>query len=138
MPTKNYSIRFDPDLMARVDARPEGRSEFIRAAAEAALGVPFAGAVNGPVAGGKKKSFVPPDPDPVQVAIDTAKARPAVARSGRQADAAELLAVIRSKRLSPRQAEAEMGWLGLRYGNAEKLLLSSRAAVVVDGVLVAT
>ena len=122
MPTKNYSIRFDPDLMARVDARPEGRSEFIRAAAEAALGVPFAGAVN----------------DPVQVAIDTAKARPAVARSGRQADAAELLAVIRSKRLSPRQAEAEMGWLGLRYGNAEKLLLSSGAAVVVDGVLVAT
>ena len=138
MPTKNYSIRFDPDLMARVDARPEGRSEFIRAAAEAALGVPFAGAVNGPVAGGKKKSFVPPDPDPVQVAIDTAKARPAVARSGRKADAAELLAVIRSKRLSPRQAEAEMGWLGLRYGNAEKLLLSSGAAVVVDGVLVAT
>jgi hypothetical protein len=137
MPTKNYSIRFDPDLMARFDARPEGRSEFIRAAAEAALGLPFAGALNGPAAGAKKKSFVPPDPDPVQAAIDTAKARP-VARSGRQADAAELLAMIRSKRLSPRQAEAEMGWLGLRYGNAEKLLLSSGAAVVVDGVLVAT
>ena len=60
MPTKNYSIRFDPDLMARVDARPEGRSEFIRAAAEAALGVPFAGAVNGPVAGGKKNLLCRP------------------------------------------------------------------------------
>jgi len=133
MPTKNYSIRFDADLMARVDAITRNRSEFIREVVLREL------VVRGGVmpVGSKKKSFVPPEPDPVLSAIDAAKARP-VAPSGRQADAAALLAVIRSKRLSPRRAEAEMGWLGLRYGNAEKLLLSSGAAVLDGGFLVAT
>lgn len=139
MATTNYSIRFDPELMARVDARAEGRSEFIRSAVEAALDGPALSASESPVKPAPKKNSIKGSvPDPVLSAIDAAKSRPAAVRSGRQADAAALLAVIRSKRLSSRQAEAEMGWLGLRCANAEKLLLSSGAAVLDGGFLVAT
>lgn len=62
----------------------------------------------------------------------------ASAPSGRQADAAAVLEVIRSKPMSSRQVEAAMGWMGLRYANAEKLLMRSGAVAVVDGHLVAT
>jgi len=126
-------LKLPSGTLDRIDAITPNRSEFIREVVLREL------VVRGGVmpVGSKKKSFVPPEPDPVLSAIDAAKARP-VAPSGRQADAAELLAVIRSKRLSPRRAEAEMGWLGLRYSNAEKLLLSSGAAVLDGGFLVAT
>ena len=126
-------LKLPSGTLDRIDAITPNRSEFIREVVLREL------VVRGGVmpVGSKKKSFVPPEPDPVQAVIDEIAVRP-VAPSGRQADAAALLAVIRSKRLSPRRAEAEMGWLGLRYGNAEKLLLSSGAAVLDGGFLVAT
>ncbi|WP_264753953.1 hypothetical protein [Tritonibacter mobilis] len=39
--------------------------------------------------------------------------------------------------MTSRQAEAELGWLGLRYSNAEKSLIAADLVVVQDGVLVA-
>lgn len=131
-------LKLPEGCLGRIDAVASNRSEFIRDAVEAALGgdttlvekpasIPARKAVPQ-----KKNSIVPPS-DKTEV-----KPKLAAAPSGRQADAAAVLGVIRSKRLTSRQVEAEMGWLGLRYANAEKLLLSSGAAAVVDGHLVAT
>ena len=126
-------LKLPDGTLGRIDAITPNRSEFIREVVLREL------VVRGGVMpiGAKKKSFVTPDPYPVQVAPDAAKARPAAARSGRQSDAAELLSLIRSKRLSSRQAESEMGWLGLRYSNAENLLINSGAIVLDGGLLVA-
>lgn len=139
MATKIYSVRFEPELMDRVDAQDVGRSEFIRDAVEAALGVssdPVA-KINTPKvipvrkpAPQKKNSIVPPSDEKSEVMT--------AAPSGRQADAAAVLEVVRSKPQSSRQVEAAMGWMGLRYANAEKLLMRSGAVAVVDGHLVAT
>ena len=142
MATKIYSIRFDPDLMARVDACAAGRSEFIRAAVEAALGAGDALALNPAYADVDPAALLPAPAKKNSLKGSVSKGsgvspvKASGARSGRQDDAAALLSLIGSKRLSPRQAEAETGWLGLRYANAEKLLLSSGAAVRDGGFLV--
>ena len=131
-------VRFGDGTFARIDAVASNRSEFIRGAVEAALGGDTT-SVEKPASVPVRKS-VPQKKNSIVPSSDKAAVNPklAAAPSGRQADAAAVLGVIRSKRLTSRQAEAEMGWLGLRYANAEKLLLSSGAAAVVDGHLVAT
>ncbi|GGE30002.1 hypothetical protein GCM10011360_17600 [Primorskyibacter flagellatus] len=116
MATKIYSIRFDPDLMARVDASGVGRSEFIREAVEAAL-----------VASPVKRPAAP-----------SASKKNSSEKSSRwAADDAAVLDVIRGGRFSSRDVEKRIGWMGLRYSKAEKRLLESGAVMVVDGVLVA-
>lgn len=126
-------VRFCDGTFARIDAVAGNRSEFIRDAVEAALV-----SSSDPVAKVKR-----PDPVPDRVVVSqkknsivppSGKSKPV---SGRQADADAVLGVIRGRRLTSRQVEAEMGWQGLRYSNAEKLLLSSGSAVFADGVLVA-
>ncbi len=122
---KIYSIRLDEDLVARVDGLGVNRSEFIRDAVEAALGaggdVPKAALV-------EKRSA--PKKNPIVPAVKPLDAR-------READVKFLLSEIRRLRLTSRQAEALMGWFGMRYRNAENHLLKSGGVVVVDGLLVA-
>ena len=131
-------VRFGDGTFARIDAVASNRSEFIRDAVEAALGgdttlVEKPASVPARKPSPQKKNSTGPSSDKTEV-----NPKMAAAPSGRQADAVSVLGVIRGKRLTSRQVEAEMGWLGLRYANAEKLLLSSGAAAVVDGHLVAT
>lgn len=155
-------VRFPDGTFERIAATGISRPRFIRDAVEAALSggpaaplnpayadvdpaallpkvVPAAKAVPQ-----KKNSIVrPPElDDPIVSPDDPRMIDPPTKRdpapTGRQADAAAVLAVIRSKPMSSRQVEAAMGWLGLRYSNAEKLLLRSGAVAVVDGHLVAT
>jgi len=132
MGTKMISIRLDEGLLERVDGTGLKRSEFIRDAVEAALDgsvqkvhvatVPKKNSIAG---SGSKLSGV------AEVGVSSVP-------SGRAADQAVVLSLLRKKRLTSRQAEQAMGWAGLRYGNAEKALLSSGAVAVVDGALVVT
>ena len=101
-------LRVPDGLLDRIDAVRGGetRSGFIRGAVEVALGVEVRREPER-----KKISSVP-------------------------ADQIVLLALVRKRVLSSRDAEKALGWLGLRYGNAERGLLKAGLIEVRDGVLV--
>ena len=52
-----------------------------------------------------------------------------------RADSRALLVVLRGKRMSSRDLEGRMGWLGLRYSKAEGELLGSGLVVSREGYL---
>lgn len=121
-------VRFGDGTFDRIDAVSGNRSEFIRGAVEAALGgayepvkkidMPASEPVEThtlPVP--QKKNSIVPSPK-----VGKAYTKPV---SPRAADIEALRALIGEKRLTSRQAEQAMGWLGLRYANAEKGLLQS-------------
>ena len=134
MGTKMFSVRLDEDLIARLEGVGEKRSDFVRAAIEAALGV---GGLDAPVAAKSvKKVDMASAPKKNSIAVPVEKA---TSVSGfRVADEEALVALLRKRPLSSRDAERSMAWLGLRYPNAEKALLSSGRVAVVDGLLVVT
>lgn len=151
MALKVYSIRLDEGLMARIDAHDQVRSDFIRDAITTALDrddVALGGSMQklhiaGPAKPTKIIKRGPGDgglkPVPVKKKSDAVP--PAVVRPGsevvspRAQDKADLLALIQSKRLSSRQAKDKLGWLGLRYENAERALMDDGAVWVNAGVL---
>lgn len=112
--------------LGRIDALGGNRSEFIRGAVEAALG-----------GGGMPVSAVKPEPVRCEKKFDVARSEVSFS-DRREADVLALLEVIGGGRFTCRQVEGKMDWAGLRYSNAEKALLSSGRAAVIDGVLVAT
>jgi hypothetical protein len=116
------NVRFGDGTFARIDKLGGNRSGFIRAAVASALD-----AADG---GRKKKSFVSSGKKGDRVAV--------VAATGRSADQAVVLDLVRSKHLTSHQASDFLGWLGMRYANAEKALLRAGSIAVVDGALVAT
>ncbi|WP_416558555.1 ribbon-helix-helix domain-containing protein [Phaeobacter sp. JH20_02] len=127
MPTKIFSFRLDEELIAEVDRRfPKRgeRTEFVADAVAEKLGLDTpVKAKMPPIA----KRAVAPKPEKSPKGADML--RP---------DAVVLLAALRKKSMTSRQAKAEMGWLGLRYENAERVLLSEGSAAVVNGVVVPT
>lgn len=52
-------------------------------------------------------------------------------------DASALLSVVRRERLTSREAEKVVDWLGLRFRNAERELLDAGLVRFVDGLMVA-
>jgi len=111
--------------MARVEAVSPNRSEWIRDVLLSALD-----AWEGVDGGGETKSELVRPGEAVRIprGLKPANLRP---------DALVLLGAIQKKRMTSRQAEAELGWLGLRYANAEKALILEGLVALQDGVLVA-
>ncbi len=134
---EKFLLKLPAGTFARIGAVSSNRSEFVRAAIEAALGA-------GPE---KKNSIVArapsdiledlpmkPAPDgPHKVDVRT----PLPSLSPRDRDKALLLSLIRGKSLTSRSARDAMGLPGLRYDNAEKALLTDGVIAVHDGILVA-
>lgn len=54
------------------------------------------------------------------------------------ADQKVILSALRAKSRTSRDLEKRLGWLGLRYSNAEKVLLGCGMIAVVGGMMVAT
>lgn len=104
-------VRFPDGTFDLIDAVSDNRSCFIRDAVSAALG-----------GGGVRR--VP-------------RKKNSNVSSGRGADAAVLLEALRKRSMSSREAEKLMGWLGLRYANAEKRLLQDGSVYSDGGILVA-
>lgn len=107
-------VRFPDGTFAAIDAVATVRSEFIRGAVADALDGP------GRIKRAPKKSEI----------------RATSVPSPREADKAALLEALRARRMSSREAEAAMGWPGLRYRNAERDLMASGKVLAQGGVLV--
>ena len=139
MARKIFSFRLDEDLVSRIDGTGLKRSDFVRGAIEAAL---CGSVVPEPVSA--------PEPTPAAVAalepavVSTSvpkKNNSGVSSDGFRVDAFRsdslvLLEALRKKRMTPRDAERAMGWLGLRYSRAEAELLGAGVICLDDGFLV--
>lgn len=142
-------VRVSREVADRLDAArgDRTRSDFVRPLIEAALN----GGVNNPV---PKIEINPvPEGEPVALAVkEDASAlveKAAGIRSNpkmgeaprknpysfRDRDKVDLMALVRGKRLSSRQAKEALGWPGLRYENAERALLKDGKIWFVDGVI---
>lgn len=151
-------VRMPEALVARIDARSDNRSEFVRGvvrehldASEAPISADevkraMADMMDRVVADTPMKPDVmspaeleavggapdlPPEPKKNSLKVTQEK-------GVRSADQAALLALLSKKPLRSRDAEKAMAWLGLRYRNAESGLLGRGAIAVVDGLLVVT
>lgn len=146
---EKFLLKMSLGTLARIDAVSGNRSEFVRAAIEMALDgldeveafVETAGRAPSDIiaeipmtsAPAKKNSNSAPALSPLP-AVQFVRPGSTVV-SPRVQDKADLLALVRSKRLSSRQAKDSLGWLGLRYENAERGLMDDGVIWVSDGVL---
>lgn len=128
-------VRFPDGTFAAIDAVCSNRSEFIRYAVAEAL---KAGS------GQRAKTDAPAIAERAVKEVPAKRLRSkknfdgqAVSTDGLRPDAAALLEALRKKRMSPKDAEKAMGWLGLRYSKAEGQLLLAGVVRVEGGVLVA-
>lgn len=157
-------VRFPDGTFDRIDELGSNRSEFIRCAVEDALAVSpkknsFEGSVedvdgsadfiddgaseavnsfNKP----KRSKKADPAVEAVKAAVGSIVGSAVLPRvssvvSPRAKDKADALSLIKSGRYSSRDLEKKFDWIGLRYANAEKALLSENLVHVVDGILVA-
>ncbi len=122
---EKFLLKLPAGTMARIEAASPNRSEWIRDVLLGALD-----AWEGVDGGGETKSELVRPGEAIRIprGFDPKCLRP---------DALVLLGAIQKKRMTSRQAEAELGWLGLRYSNAEKSLIAADLVVLQDGVLVA-
>jgi hypothetical protein len=122
---EKFLLKLPEGTMARVEAVSPNRSEWIRDVLLGALD-----AWEGVDGGGETKSELVRPGEAVRIprGLNSANLRP---------DALALLEALRKKPMTPRDAEKAMGWLGLRYANAEKALIAEGLVVLQDGVLVA-
>jgi Arc/MetJ-type ribon-helix-helix transcriptional regulator len=127
-------VRFPDGTFARIDEVSSNRSEFIRYAVDKAL---KAGS------GQRPKTDVPAIAERAVKEVPAKRVRSEkkidgqAVSDGLRPDAKVLLEALRGKRMTSRDAEKAMGWMGLRYSKAEGQLLLAGAIRVEGGVLVA-
>lgn len=142
MAQKIFSFRLDEDLVSRIDALDQRRSDFVREAILAALDGRAAGLL-----AETDREVVLANADQVRLikkpvsekAVRRKKNfdRKPIEKDGLRPDEAVLLEAVRRKRMTSQQADRAMGWLGLRFARAESELLSRGLIRVDGGVLVA-
>lgn len=134
---EKHLLKLPVGTLASIDAVATNRSEFVRDAIGVALvdiGIPDSTPKTVAASNMRKVDTAPVvKKNSLQIPVSEVSVP-----SGRQADAAVVLVALRKRSMSSRDAEKSMAWLGLRYLNAEKLLLSSGAVAVVDGLLTPT
>lgn len=127
-------VRFPDGTFARIDEVSSNRSEFIRYAVDEAL---KAGS------GQRPKADVPAIAERAVKEVPEKRARSKknfdgqAVSDGLRPDARVLLSALREKRMTSRDSEKAMGWMGLRYAKAEKQLIQAGLIRVEGGVLVA-
>ena len=123
-------VRFPDGTFDGIDKFNPNRSEFIREVVLRELVVRSGG-------DGMKRSALPAKPvaGPKKNSLKGSGSKV----SARDADKAVLLNLVRGKLFRSHEARKRLealGWLGLRYDNAERALLSSGALKVEGGLLV--
>ncbi|GLO70333.1 hypothetical protein MACH17_18500 [Phaeobacter inhibens] len=147
-------VRFPDGTFTRIDAIAPNRSEWIRDIVIGALDAcddvgtsspmtreqamdpdPLLAALPMKVAEGEEYKFEPRTKLPP---IDHIEEGPSKETGGDlRPDAVVLLGALRKKRMSSRDAEEAMGWLGLRYSKAERQLIGLGLVHQENGLLVA-